>query len=40
MINDIEPLEQQIYEVREFERVAAGKLMKGQDDVLGEYEVD
>ena len=40
MIDDVEPLENQIYEFRAFEREAAEELLEGQDEVLGEFEDD
>ena len=40
MIDDVEPLEHQIYEFRAFECEAAEELLEGQDEVLGKDKDD
>ena len=38
MIDDVEPVEEQIYQFRAFDHEAAEELMEGQDEVLGQDE--
>ena len=40
LIDDVKPLEHQIYELSAFEHEAAEKLLEEQDEVLGEDEDD